>query len=193
MERKDIYSPKKVFQVCWELPQEEALQERKREPGRPPSYPDHLYIALPLFRVFFSLPFRDVKPIFEDLFTNTLCPSFTALHRFLKTKVYPQRLEWLLKRLWERFSPFLPREGFLRILDTTGMPYRRKGQTLKRRRGREIRKVRSHKRLYVLIRYYPDDKVLVVEGLKVGEGLCFRYMVRKGGLEGSMWSCSFTC
>jgi len=49
VKEKDVYRPKRVFAVALRLAQEvEKKRERKR--GGPPTYPDHLYLALLILR-----------------------------------------------------------------------------------------------------------------------------------------------
>jgi len=44
-----VYRPKRVFAVVLRLAQE-AEKKRERKRGRPPTYPDHLYLALLILR-----------------------------------------------------------------------------------------------------------------------------------------------
>jgi len=43
---KQVYRPKRVFAVALRLAQE-AEKKRERKRGRPPTYLNHLYLALP--------------------------------------------------------------------------------------------------------------------------------------------------
>jgi len=46
---KQVYRPKQVFAVALKLAQE-AERKREKKRGRPPTYPDHLYLALLILR-----------------------------------------------------------------------------------------------------------------------------------------------
>jgi len=46
---KHVQRPKRVFAVALRLAQE-AEKKRKKKRGRPPTYPDHLYLALLILR-----------------------------------------------------------------------------------------------------------------------------------------------
>ncbi len=162
-------SLKKVFEVCLELAQAHyGNQGPPRKRGHPWTYPWALYLALLLFRAYLGTTYRRTVVVYQDLFPRRPCPSFQSLHRFAK-RVSAQELAELQTQLARRLRPFLPEEeSTLLILDSTGLPCRSKGQALKWRRGREVRQVRGHSRLCCLVRYFPKEKLLVVEGVAVG-------------------------
>jgi len=53
-------------------------------------------------------------------------------------------------------------------MDTTGIAHRGLTQKLKYKRGAEIRVARGHNRLGLLIRYYRELKLLVIDGVTAG-------------------------
>jgi len=119
-----VYRPKRVFAVALKLAQEvEKRRERKR--GRPPTYPDHLYLALLILRSYYNWTYRETEAFFRDLFPDEPCPSFQALHWYMRKKLGGEELHKLLDRLKERLRPFLEK-SFLLILDSTGIPQRGK-------------------------------------------------------------------
>lgn len=173
MKRIGTEQPKKVFKVCLALAQEQLRKEPPKPKGRghPQVYDEDLYLALSLFRAYFSLTFRSTTAFYQDLFPDEPCPTFQALHWFLKKKVKHERLEGIFLRLRENLEPFLPQEEErLFILDTTGLPHRGLTQRLLWRRGEEVRKVRGHSRFCALIRYFRKARLLLVEGVAVGKG-----------------------
>lgn len=166
--RKEIYEPKRVFQVCPEIAQE--VETKKRRTGRPPVYKDRLYLALLLFKSYFNLTFRAVIPFYQSLFPHEPCPSFQSLHWFLSKKLAQEGIEDLFGRLKERLYLLLPKGEELFVLDTTGIPHRGKTQKLKWMRGEFYKKMKGHSRLCVLIRYLLKARLLILEGIKVGDG-----------------------
>jgi len=170
MKRKDIFYPKEVFQLCLELAQDEVTAQRPKGRGRPPFYPDRLYIALAIFRRFFNLTLRSTIALFRDLFPEMPCPCFQALHWFLKAKLSLKKLGLIFQKLKERIEPLLPAEGSIFILDTTGVAFRGKVQKLSYLRGQSVRKAKGHARLCALIRYLQRERLLFIEGVEVGPG-----------------------
>ena len=66
---KQVYRPKRVFAVALKLAQEvEKKRERKR--GRPPTYPDHLYLSLLILRSYYNWTYRETEAFFRDLFPD---------------------------------------------------------------------------------------------------------------------------
>jgi len=170
MKRKDVYYPKEVFQLCLELAQDEVTAQRPKGRGRPPFYPDKLYIALAIFRRFFNLTLRSTMALFRDLFPEMPCPCFQALHWFLKAKLSLKKLGLVFQKLRERIKPLLPADGPIFILDTTGVAFRGKVQKLSYLRGQAMRKAKGHARLCALIRYLQRERLLFIEGVEVGPG-----------------------
>ena len=162
-------SLRKVFEVCLEPAQAHYGDQRPpKKRGHPWIYPWPLYLALLLFRAYMGTTYRRTVVLYRDLFPGRPCPSFQSLHRFAK-RVSIQELKDLQAQLKRRLSPFLPKgETALLILDSTGLPCRSKSQKLRWRRGREVRVVRGHSRLCCLMRYFPERKLIVVEGVAVG-------------------------
>jgi len=173
MRRGNVYSYKQVFELCLSLAQEGEKQkeETKRGRGHPPIYSDSLYTSLLLFRAYFQLTFRETEALLAEFFPHLPCPTFQALHWFSKRKLSIQSLEELFRRLKARLLSLLPKEEeVLFTLDTTGLPYRGKDQKLKWFRGKQTREVKGHNRFCGLIRYLRKAGLLVLEGVKVGEG-----------------------
>jgi len=74
---KHVQRPKRVFAVALRLAQEvEKKRERKR--GRPPTYPDYLYLALLIFRSYYNWTYLETEAFFRDLFPGEPCPRFQA-------------------------------------------------------------------------------------------------------------------
>ena len=119
MEKKQIYHPRRVFDICLNI----AKTSQKQDPpstrgrGRPPLYEESLYFSLLLFRSYFRLTFRETIAFYKDLFPGNQCPSFQALHRFLKKKASLDKIEALFSRLNEILLPLLPPEEPLLILE----------------------------------------------------------------------------
>ena len=53
-------------------------------------------------------------------------------------------------------------------MDTTGVAHRGLTQKLNYKRGAEVRRVRGHNRLGLLVRYYTGLKLLVIDGVAAG-------------------------
>ena len=71
---KQVHRPKRVFSVALKLAQEvEKRRERKR--GKPPTYLDHLYLALLILRSYYNWTYRKTEAF---LFPDEPCPSFQA-------------------------------------------------------------------------------------------------------------------
>lgn len=166
---KYVYRPKRVFAVALELAQKVRRERRKRGRGRPPTYPDHLYLALLLLRSYFNWTYRETEAFFRDLFPGEACPSFQALHWYMRKKLGENELEQLLELLKERLRPFLRSDEIL-ILDSTGIPHRGKTQELGWMRGRFPRIVRGHCRLCLAVRYLREHQLLLPVGMSAGEG-----------------------
>jgi len=170
MKRENIYSPKQVFPASLRLAGQ-ICREKRKSRGRPPIYPKRLYVALLLFRVYFSLPYRAVRPMIQDLFPDLVCPSFPALHWFLQSKVSWPLLQRLFQQLKRQLAPLLPQEEeALWVLDTSGFSYRAKSQGMPWHRGKRLRGMRAHTRLCVVIRYFPKARRLLIEAVQVGPG-----------------------
>jgi hypothetical protein len=165
---KHVYRPKRVFAVALRLAQE-AEKKRERKRGRPPTYPDYLYLALLILRSYYNWTYRETEAFFRDLFPDEPCPSFQALHWYMRKKLGEEELHKLLELLKERLRPFLEK-SLLLILDSTGIPQRGKTQELKWMRGRFPRVVQGHARLCLAIRYSQEEKLLLPVGMSVGEG-----------------------
>jgi len=120
-------------------------------------------------RSYFNWTYRETEAFFQDLFPGEPCPSFQALHWYMKKKLSEEEVLRLLELLKERLRPFLEKESLL-ILDSTGIPQRGKTQELKWMRGRFPRVVRGHARLCLAIRYLKDHRLLLPVGMSVGEG-----------------------
>jgi len=74
---KHVQRPKRVFAVALRLAQE-AEKKRKKKRGRPPTYPDYLYLALLILRSHYNWTYRETEAFFRDLFLDEPCPSFQA-------------------------------------------------------------------------------------------------------------------
>ena len=146
-------------------------REKRKSRGRPPIYPKRLDVALLLFRVYFSLPYRAVRPMIQDLFPELVCPSFPALHWFLQNKASWPLLRRLFQQLKRQLAPLLPQEeGALWVLDTSGLAYRAKSQLLEWYRGKWLRVMRAHIRVCLLMRYVRHARLLVIQAVQVGPG-----------------------
>lgn len=142
--------------------------------GRPAIYPDEFYIALLILRSYFNWTYRETEAFFCDLFPGKPCPSFQALHWYIKhwyinKKLGEEKLLRLLELVKEHLRPFLQSDGIL-ILDSTGIPHRGKTQKLGWMRGRFPRVVRGHARLCLAIWYLRDKELLLPVGMCVGGG-----------------------
>jgi hypothetical protein len=164
---KHVYRPKRVFAVALRLAQE-AEKKRERKRGRPPTYLDYLYLALLILRSYYNWTYRETEAFFRDLFPDEPCPSFPALHWYMRKKLGEEELHKLLELLKERLR-FLGKSPLL-ILDSTGIPQRGKTQGLKWMRGGFPRVVQGHARLCLAIRYSQEEKLLLPGGMSVGEG-----------------------
>lgn len=162
-----MYSPKQVLKVCLELAKSE---KRKKGKGRPPFYPDSLYIALLLFHSYFNLTYRATEAFYHDLFPGEPCPSFQSLHWFMKKKLSEEKLVRLFEELKERMGPFLHKKASLSVLDTTDVAHRRKTQKLSWMRDKFLREVRGHSRVCGLVQYFSERRLLVLEAVRVGGG-----------------------
>ena len=165
---KNVYRPKRVFKVCLELTNLLSKKESGKK-GRPAIYPDHLYLALLILRSYFNWTYRETEAIFRDLFPEKPCPSFQALHWYMKKKLGEEELLRLLELLKKRLCPFLKPSEIL-ILDSTEIPHRGKTQELGWMRGRSLRIVRGHSRLCLGVRYLREHRLLLPVGMSVGEG-----------------------
>ena len=102
---KHVYTPKRVFALALELAQRFEKKEGRRR-GRPPIYPNHLYLALLILRSYFNWTYRETEAFFRDLFPDKPCPSFQALHWYMRKKLGEEELTELLELLKERLGPF---------------------------------------------------------------------------------------
>lgn len=179
MERKRIDHPRRVFKVCLALAQAQGEVPAVRGRGHPPVYEEALYLGLLLFRAYFHLTFRATVAFYQALLPDRPCPSFQALHWFLRRKASPESLEGLFQRLKERLAPLLPQEGeFLFILDSTGLPHRGITQRL-----RWEREVKGHSRLCAFIRYFRGARLLVLDNCaSICHGLTSGKVVATGGV-----------
>ncbi|MGB9757935.1 MAG: transposase [Candidatus Bipolaricaulaceae bacterium] len=113
--------------------------------------------------------YRETEAFFRDLFPEKPCPSFQALHWYMRKKLKEEELTKLLELLKERLGPFLEKNSLL-ILDSTGIAQRGKTQELRWMRGRFPRVVQGHARLCLTIRYLKEPRLLLPVGMSVGEG-----------------------
>ena len=164
---KEVYRPKRVFAVA--LEPAKGVKKKGKKRGRPPIYPDHLYIALLVLRSYYNWTYRETEAFFRDLFPDQPCPSFQALHWYMRVKLGEEELVKLLELLRERLGPFLEEDSLL-ILDSTGIAHRGKSQKLGWMRGRFPRVVRGHVRLCLAVRYFRGKRLLLPVGMSVGGG-----------------------
>lgn len=162
---KHVYTPKRVFALALELAQRFEKKEGRRR-GRPPIYPNHLYLALLILRSYFNWTYRETEAFFRDLFPDKPCPSFQALHWYMRKKLGEEELTELLELLKERLGPF----NSLLILDSTGIAHRGKTQELQWMRRRFPRVVQGHARLCLAVRYFKEPRLLLPVGMSVGKG-----------------------
>ncbi|GBD11302.1 hypothetical protein HRbin23_00960 [bacterium HR23] len=176
-------TPAEVLGICLSLAQEvqRGLPPAPRRRGRPSTYPPPRHLALLLFRAFYHLPYR-----------RTVAWA-KALQAYARRHLSQHLLSSLLRALRERLESALGEGegGPFFLLDSTGLPYRRKGTLLRWMRGKEKRRMRSHSRPCLLVRWERRRRLLGVVGLAVGPAYAPDpplgvEALREGGLKGGV-------
>jgi phosphoribosyl-ATP pyrophosphohydrolase len=174
---------KEIRKIVKKFLKDKKTEETKKKRGRPKKYKDDIIFTALLFMQSRGLSFRDLRSELKERIKKA--PHISNLHyRFKKIdeKIMEELLEYVRKEVEKRYKI----KGYKYIvIDGTGFGYNTKyNQRIKR--GKEIRQIKSHIRVGVIIGVRKDIKKNIVMGVKAGKAYESEVKIAKEILEGGI-------
>jgi len=142
------------------------ITEKEKKRGRPKKYDDKIIIFALILRVLKELSFRELEEELRELKYFNQIPDFSTIHYRMK-KIQIENLNELIGRIAKDIMKEIKNKEFYCIIaDGTGFGYA-DTYKLSWKRGKELRKVKSHVKTEILIGIVKGIKVVI--GVNTGK------------------------